>query len=664
LQNRTVFARNGDEKAGEGGVNLVFVLTWPVRVEVPVAVVVLGVITGLGNAALALGLVLVHRASRVVNLAHAEVGAAAAALMALLVHDHGWGWWPALALALAAGAGLSALIEAVVLRRLRDAPRPIVLLATAGAAQLLLGLSVGLIDHVKRRGGGYPAPFSVHWRLGPLVLGSGDVLLLFAVPLAAAALAVLLTRTSVGLGVRAAAENRDAAWVAGVPVRRVTTLAWAAAGALSALTAACLLPGQPLVASDSLGAGLLLRALAAAALARFTSMRRAVLAGIAVGVVDQVAYWNRPSGGFRDLVLFLVLLGALAALPAVRERWKEASSWVVATVPRPLPRRLATARMSALTWALATVVVAGAALAPLGLSRSHTLTLSTLAAYAVLALSTTIVVGAVGQLSLGQIAFFGVGVACSSRLTVSLHLPFVAAVIGAGAAGAAACVVVGLPAARRPGPLLPVATLGFAVMTQGWLLAQPWMLGSGVSAPRPRLGGLHFGGQRAYYLLALAVVVLGALAARGVLAGGWGRRLVATRDNAEAAAAFGLPPVQTMVVGFALAGALAGIGGAVYAHALQQIGVTDFPVLSPGLQAGAADSIRVLAMAVVGGLGSVPGAIAGAVLVGGVDRVVGGLALRLLTTSTGLLVLLLVFPGGIGDLWGRARLAVAKAVAR
>src|SRR5437763_17148521 len=97
---------------------------------VNVPVVVLGLVTGMSYAALAVGLVLVYRASRVINLAHAAVGSAAAIVLAWLVEDRGFPWWIAFAGALIAAGIAGALTDAVIIRRLRDAPRAIVMIAT------------------------------------------------------------------------------------------------------------------------------------------------------------------------------------------------------------------------------------------------------------------------------------------------------------------------------------------------------------------------------------------------------------------------------------------------------------------------------------------------------------------------------------------------------
>src|SRR5947207_9497903 len=188
-----------------------------------------------------------------------------------------------------------------------------------------------------------------------------------------------------GAGIRAAADNGDAARLAGIPVRRLTTLVWALAGVLAAVTAIAASPGRFPIADasiDPLGPGLLLRALAAAVLAKMTSLPRAVNAGLAIGVVDQVVFFNRPSGGVRDLVLLLVIVGALLVQSRHQIRHEEATSWLLTGVVRPLPRRLVARGWPMLVGpALTVALLIGVCLLPVGLSNATTLALTAIVPY-------------------------------------------------------------------------------------------------------------------------------------------------------------------------------------------------------------------------------------------------------------------------------------------
>jgi ABC-type branched-subunit amino acid transport system permease subunit len=265
--------------------------------------------------------------------------------------------------------------------------------------------------------------------------------------------------------------------------------------------------------------------------------------------------------------------------------------------------------------------------------------------------------------SLGQVGFFGVGAAVSYQLSVSVGVPFWLAFLGAGAAGAASSVLVGLPALRVRGLLFSVTSLGFALVAQSWLLAKPWLIGAGLSVPRPILGPIDFAGQHAYFTFALLVLGGAMWLTRNLIRSGPGRRIVAVRDNEGGAAAFAVRLAGTKLLAFAAAGFLAGTAGALYGHGLQNISVNDFPVANPGVQVGAVDSLRIVAIAVIGGLGSIPGAVAGAVLVVGIDQLTNSVVLQLLGSSVGLLALLLFLPGGLASLIDPVRARLLRRVA-
>jgi ABC-type branched-subunit amino acid transport system permease subunit len=633
--------------------------------SITLASVVLGLVTGMGISALAIGLVLIYRASRVINLAQAEVGAAGAAATALLVRNSHVPYGLAALVGIAGAALAGAVVESVVIRPLRNAPRAVVLIATLGVTQLLLAVSITVINGISDRNAGYPSPFTVTVDLGRgVVLHGPDLLLLGVVPALALLLGGFLGATGLGAAIRAASENRDAARLAGIPVGRLGTLVWAGAAALSAVTALILFAGKPVVGTESLGPEVLLQALAACVLARFTSLPRALAGGLVMGVTSQVVFYNYPHGGERDLVVLAVILGTLLFQSRGQARVEESSSWLLTGIQRRAPRAVAAQRWYRfLVPAIAVTALLAALIISSVSTNARTLTFTAIVAYAILALSTTLIVGVAGQVSLGQVGFFGVGAAVSYQLSVSVGMPFWLAFLGGGVAAAAASVLVGLPALRVRGLLFSVTSLGFALVAQSWLLAKPWLIGAGLSVPRPILGPIDFAGQRAYFVFALLVLGGAMWLTRNLLSSGPGRRIVAARDNEGGAAAFAVRLASTKLLAFAAAGFLAGIGGALYGHGLQNISVNDFPVANPGAQVGAVDSLRIVAIAVIGGLGSIPGAVAGAVVVVGIDQLTNSVAWQLLGSSVGLLALLLFLPGGLASLIDPVRARLVRRVA-
>jgi ABC-type branched-subunit amino acid transport system ATPase component len=190
---------------------------------------------------------------------------------------------------------------------------------------------------------------------------------------------------------------------------------------------------------------------------------------------------------------------------------------------------------------------------------------------------------------------------------------------------------------------------------QRWVLAQSWALGVGVSPDRPELGPFSLASTRRYYFWALAVLVVGFWLARNVWRGGVGLRLRAVRDNEDGARAFGVSATAVKLQGFAIAGVLVGMGGAVYGHLLTRIGPESFDIVA---------SINAVALTVLGGIGLLAGPILGAFYIIGLPRFVPLDNAGLAATALGWLVLILYFPGGIAQLVAIPRAQLIHFLAR
>jgi ABC-type branched-subunit amino acid transport system permease subunit len=640
-------------------VDLVFVLDWPWHVELPVSVIFLGAIVGLSYGLLATGLVLVYRAQRIINLAHAQLGVIGSAVLAYCKLQLDLPWAVAAAIGIAVAALVGVTVERTVLRRLADAPRVIVLVATIGAAQLFVFLAYLILKAIDDRGLAFPLPFDDRVAIGKyLVLTDTHLLILRVIPPVAVLVAVVLRFTSFGLAVRASAENADAAKLAGIPTRRVAMGVWAIAGALAAVSSICLAPDKGLALTDTLGPELLVRALAAAVLARMVHLGRAFLAGILIGVLEQLVFWNSSNNGVTELALFLVILVAFALQTRRREgsRSDERSSWELTRLMRPMPSRLqADRRVRAAGWLGLGAVMGIGAVVPFWLSSSQTFLLTGIVTLAMLAVSVSLLTGTSGQISLGQVAFLGLGAAIAYQVVKEHSVPFLPAVLVAGAAGALAAVAIGLPALRRQGLFLAVTTLAFALVAQKWMLQRDWMAGVGATLHRPEVLGVSFRSQHAFYLVALAGLLLAMLLARSVLSGPLGRTMVAVRDNERQAAALGVDTTRVKLLAFAVSGFIAAAAGALYGYGAEQFSPDSFPV---------ADGLRIVSVAVIGGLGSISGTVLAALLVFGVDRLVDVAEIRLMMTALGLLLILMFLPSGFAGPLARARDWAASKIAR
>jgi ABC-type branched-subunit amino acid transport system ATPase component/ABC-type branched-subunit amino acid transport system permease subunit len=634
--------------------------------ELPAGVLVTGLLIGLTYGVLAAGLVLVFRSSGVINFAHAETGALGAALLARMVTDGGVPWAVALPVALAVGAAVGAVVEVSVVRRLRAAPRVVLLVATLGVSQLLLVAQFSLPE-AAQSGALFPVPFERTVELGAgIVLDASAFLALGLVPAAVVVLALFLERTPTGLAVRAAADNREAAELAGISTARTSTLVWSLAGALAVLTVVLsngLLRTRVGDIDLGLGPGLLLRALVAALVARFVSLPLALAAGIVLGVVDAVVLVNVASAqGIVDAGLFVAVL-LLVLYRAVRDGrlrgGDDAVQLAGLTAERPIPAVLRQTwwapRLGLLTWSVAGLLALCVPL--LGLDAGQLQAASRVPLFAIVGLSLVVLTGWAGQLSLGQVALYGLGAFTCAAL-VERGVPFPAAVAQATIAGVLAALVIGLPALLVRGLFLAVTTLAFAVAASSALFQSSLFVGeSRVATVDPgTLLGLDLRNGTTYYYLCLAALLVCCLAVSALRRSGAGRAIIAVRANADRAASMTLSPAVVRLSAFAVSGGLAAFAGALLAGLQRSISSAQFPVF---------DSLVVVALVMIGGVGSVAGAVLGALWVFGLPALLGGGdVVRLLTSAIGLLVLLLYLPGGLRSLLLLARDGLLDAVAR
>ncbi|HEY3670129.1 MAG TPA: ATP-binding cassette domain-containing protein [Acidimicrobiia bacterium] len=648
------------------GTAVAFLLVVQVLWGPPAGIVVQGALLGGLSALLALGLALVYRAHRILNFAQGDLGAAPASLAVLLVVSSGASWLVAFVAGLAAAVVLGVLVELLVIRRFFRSPRLILSVATIGLAQVLAGLGLLLpgwfgVDLPPQS---FPAPIDVSFTVEPLRFGGNDVVALIVIPLAFVGLAVFL-RTRLGLATRACADDVDRAALVGIPVRRVHSIVWAIASILAFLAVFLRAGIVGLSLGTVLGPSLLLPALAAAVIGRMERLPTIAAAAIALGIVEQSVLWgwNEPSDVYP--VLFVVVVAAVWLTPAgsgLRARL-EPSTWRAVREPRPVPRELARLPEVRITRALLVGAAALAlALVPVVFTESRTNLAAVAVVYGIIALSLVVLTGWAGEISLGQMAFVAVGAAVGASLTARLGWDLALGLLGAGAVGAAVAVLIGLPVLRRRGLTLAVITLAFGLATTAWLLS-PRVFGDGTRfdwLPPPRVerpdlfGVIDVRSETRFYLLCLAALALVIVAVVGIRRSRTGRALVAIRENERAASAFGINPRTTTLQAFAISGFLAAFAGALFVH--QQNGL-QLDSYGPG------ESLVVFTMVVIGGLGSVPGALLGALFVRGVTWWLP-LEWQILATGAGMLVVLLVFRGGFGAALADARDAVLRRVAR
>ena len=251
----------------------------------------------------------------------------------------------------------------------------------------------------------------------------------------------------------------------------------------------------------------------------------------------------------------------------------------------------------------------------------------------ILALGLNIIVGLTGQLSLGHAAFMSVGAFTGALLTIKTGVPFYLTILLSGLVTAAVAAAIGWPILRLTGDYLAICTLGFAeIVKVAFLNLEVTNKALGLTVPTPRT-------DLPMPLIVLIVVILVIGASLFIENSRFGRALKAIRDDEIAAESMGINIARYKVQSFAVSAFMAGIGGCLYGHFLGYINPSDFGFLK---------SIDMLSMIVLGGLGSVPGAVFGASLLSAAPEFLRFMSQYRMLVYGALLVFLMVFrPNGL-----------------
>jgi branched-chain amino acid transport system permease protein len=414
------------------------------------------------------------------------------------------------------------------------------------------------------------------------------------------------------------------------------------------------LTGLPL--SGFVGPRLLLLGLAIAVIGRMESLPVAFVAGLLIGIVDQSIVFTTHTARLTDPAIFVVVVLALLAQRGRFSRAMDvgASSWQVVKEVRPIPAELR--RLPEVRRGQAAVAVVLAALvlgAPFLLGPSQAPAATIMVIYAIIGISLVVLTGWAGQISLGQYAIAGVGSVAAAGLAANHHTDFFVTIAVGALAGGLVAVVIGIPALRIQGLFLATTTLAFAFAVAGvfnrtyfgWMFPKP-----GRFVNRPVLwkaldleesssyGPIKLSANVKYYYVCLAFLVVAVYLARSVRKHRSGRVLIGVRDNGRAAQSLGINLARTRLAAFVADNA--------------------FPPER---------SIALFILTVIGGIGSIPGALLGAVFIEGVPLlpVVRDIKqVQLLTSGLGVLLVLFFLPGGLAEGTYRIRDALLRRVAR
>jgi branched-chain amino acid transport system permease protein len=293
------------------------------------------------------------------------------------------------------------------------------------------------------------------------------------------------------------------------------------------------------------------------------------------------------------------------------------------------------------------VTVALLACVPLVVHSDYLLNVAdTAGIYAIAVLGLGILLGFAGQMSLAQAAFFGIGAYASGFLTTHWGWPvfpsMAAATVFSGLIGLA----LGWPCLRLSGHYLALATIGFGIITQLVLINWTDVTNGSdgmTGIPPPSIGSFSFATYGQYYYLVLAALLVCTYIAWRIKTTRPGRAFEAIRENELAACATGIDPTRYKIVAFVLAGAYAGLAGSLLAHSIK--------FLSPDSYSFD-QSVIFLVMLIVGGSGSIGGAIFGAVLLTALPEVLRPLKNSYIMVYGAAVIAMVIFmPRGLAGLF-------------
>jgi branched-chain amino acid transport system permease protein len=618
----------------------------------PLGAVASGVVLGLLGALGALGLALIWRANRIINFAQGDLGALPATLGVLLVVLGGLPWIVGVAAGLGAAVVVGVLADVLVVRRFFSSPRLLLTVATIGLAQVL-AFGALLLPSLWDEGPGIrtlPPPFEFSFEFGGVIFDANDLLAVVVAPLLMVGLAFLLRATDTGVAVRASADRVERAALLGVPVHRLEVQVWTLATVLSFASVMLTAGVTNLPFGIGLGLAVVLRALAALVIGRMTDLVAIASAAVAIGVLERGIEWNTGDVLLLAPVLAALILASLLLQRRGRTRAERdtSSSWRGVGDVRPTPRVLARLpEVRAATAGLWLLILAAAILGPLAMGTNGQLKAATVVGFAVVGVSIVVLTGWAGPVSLGQMAFVGVGAAVGARVMGEWGWEPVTAILVAAVAGAAVAVVVGLPALRLDGLYLAVTTLALSLAASAWIFSNriaEWIPLGAFERP-PVLRSIPVDTPLRIYYFSLVVLGVVLVALRGVRRGRTGRILLALRDNEPGVSAFGVSPVRAKLTAFAVSGAVAAVAGVLFV--LQQ-GAFRATTFLPE------ESLTVFVSTVIGGLASLTGGVLGAVFQRGAQWLLPA-PWSFFATGAGVLLVLLFLPDGLGGLWWRVR---------
>jgi branched-chain amino acid transport system permease protein len=567
-------------------------------------------LNGLASASLlflvALGLTLIFGVTRVVNFAHGSFFMLGAYLAVSFHGAVGGGvlgfWGGAIFAALAVGV-VGAAVELTILRRIYRAPELLQLIATFGVVLLLKDVVLYTWGPEDILGPRAPGLTGAVW-IFDKPIPQYDLLLLVLGPLIGLLVWLLLTRTDWGTRVRAATEDRDMAAALGINQALMFTGVFALGALLAGLAGALALPREP--ANHNLDLTIIADVFVVTVVGGLGSLPGAYVAAVIISVVKAwciglgdvhllgtVFSFSKLTLVAEFIVMAIVLIirpWGLFGTPPPPQRVAAAS---ILLMPMPDVRRL---------WPLALVILVLIGL-PLIADRFTIVLATDIIVFALFAASLGLIMGAGGLASFGHAAYFGAG-AYAAAVAAKAGAPFIVAVPAGVAFAGALAVLFGWFCVRLTGVSLAMLTLAFAQIT--WAIAFQW---DSVTGGSNGLVGIWppemLSGKTAYYFATLLLAGAAILLIWRSVHAPLGYLLRASRDSRIRAEAVGVDVRMIQWRAIILAGAAAGLAGALYVFSKGS--------LSPDVLS-IPRSVDALAMVLIGGVQTLVGPVVGAVV--------------------------------------------------
>lgn len=591
--------------------------------------VVVQFLNGLASASalflVAAGLSLIFGVTRVVNFAHGTLFMLGAFVAYSLAGP--LGFWPAVGLAALAVGAVGALIETGILRRIYHAPELFQLLATFAVVLVLddlILLAWGPEDRLGPRAPGLEGAVSILGQPFPQY----ELFLIAIGPLVLAGLWLLLTRTRWGVLIRAATQDREMVAALGVDQARLFTAVFVLGAMLAGLGGALQLPRQTV--HHGLDLAVIVEAFVVVVVGGLGSVPGAYLAAVLIAEVGAFAIVLFPK--MTLAMAFLVMAAVLLVRPQGLLGRPEASP------PRPMTAELPLKVPGRLAATTAAAVVLLLALAPLGLSDYRLTVLTEVLVFALFAASVQFVIGLGGMVTFGHAAFFGLGAYAAALLHVKAGAAMLPALLAAPLLAGLTALAFGWFAVRLSGVYLAMLTLAFAEILHAGAFQWSELTGgdNGILGVWPAAWAAA---SQSFYLLALALAVTAVAAVWHIAFSPFGYGLRATRDSPLRAEAVGIAVARQRRLGFAAAGALAGLAGGLYAFLKGSVfpGVLGIPI-----------SVDGLVMALLGGLHSLAGPLIGAAVYKAAQiELAAATDYWRLAVGAMIIALVLLFPRGI-----------------